>query len=118
MELGRAISEHLLDEPTFESVLQERLRVVAERNPKRHPGQLPLPVSIPSFSVSSYRFRRIGNFSDLLVTGKRADDTEEHVRIWCRGTKRNKHDKPNIVRAAEICLTRVAEDILLNKPMN
>lgn len=117
MELGRAISEHLLAESDLEAALQERMRTLSERSPKRGHAQLSLNV-IPEFSVTSYRFRRIGNFSDLLVQGKRADDTEEHVRIWCRGAKRNKSDKPNIVRAAEICLTRVAEDILLNKPLN
>jgi hypothetical protein len=118
MELGRAIAEHALSEEQLADALQERMEKVISRSPTHGKQQLTLPSTVPSFSVTSFRFRRVGNFSDLLVVGKRADDTEEHDRIWFRSAKRNKTDKPNIVRAAEICFTRVAEDILLNKPLN
>lgn len=118
MEVGRAILEHALPEEDLAVILKERMLKIRERAPKHEREQLFLSTVIPDFTVSSYRFRRVGNFSDLLIQGKRADDTEDHTRIWCRSTKRNKSDKPNGVRAAEICLNRVAEDILLNKPLN
>lgn len=118
MEVGRAILEHAMHEEDLAAVLKERMLKIRERAPKHGHQQLFLDAIIPDFTVTSYRFRRVGNFSDLLVQGKRADDTEDHTRIWCRSTKRNKSDRPNGVRAAEICLNRVAEDILLNKPLN
>lgn len=128
MEVGKQIAEHTISEEQLQQELNERMVKLMDRRPKKadhnYNGYYPpenqslLPHLVPGFHVSSYRFRRVGNFSILMVQGKRDDDTEDHTRIWVRSSKRNKSDKPNITRAAEICLNRVAEDILLNKPLN